>query len=266
MKQTDFAVSTNVFARNTLDFALETLGDAGFNRLQLWGHVSQFHPGYLTQTQAERLAGRVRGAGFEIVSFFPEGGAYPLNPASPDEDLRGYTVRYYKHAIDLGCAMGIGQMTFHPGYGLRDRPLREAIGAASRTWRTLGRYAMRRGIAVSLLNCTAVHLGSLEQLGALINEVGNITIALDVSLAARCPDALRALLKENGRIHTVHLSDGPLSHLAFGDGVLPMEEICRGIADAGYLDRTVITLDNRRYVLLPGAAVRQTAERIGAWM
>lgn len=263
MNIADFAISTNLFARNTLDFALKSLGGAGFSRLELWGHVAQFHPGYLDEAQARRLAERVRSAGFQIASFFPEGGAYPLNPASTDEALRDYTVRYYEHAIDLCRAMGVDRMTFHPGYGLWDRPQPETACAASKAWRTLGRYASDRGIEVSLLNCAAVHLGSLEQLGALVEEAGpELGIALDVSLAACTPDALKVLLKENGRIHSVRLSDGPDAHLAFDDGVLPLEEICQVVADAGHSARTIITLDNRRYVLDPDKAVRQTA----AWI
>lgn len=265
MNATDLAISTNLFARNTLDFALASLGRAGFDRLELWGHVAQFHPGYLDERQARQIGERVRDAGFDIVSFFPEGGAYPLNPASTDEALRRDTVGYYRHAIDLGRAMGVRRMTFHPGHGLRDRPPEEAVSAAARTWRALGLYAIDSGIEVSLCHCTAVGLGSIDQLGALVEATGvAIGVALDVSLAAQAPDAMQKCLAQGGPINAVRLSDGPGEHLAFGDGHLPLRAICGNIIDSGYWERTIITLDNRRYVLDPDRAVRQTAAWTGA--
>lgn len=263
MKVDNFAISTNAFARHSLRAALRVLKEAGFRKIELWGHVSQAHPWYLTPQEAEPLAKHLRCAGFEIVALHPEGGACPWNPASDMAEVRKRAVDYYLHCLKLAQSMDVGRMIVHPGYGLRDHPAEADLEVAADSWRRIGEQAGKLGVELELLHCTAAHLGGLEQLRQLVARAdAGLGICADVSLTTE--EELRSAL-EDAKVRGLRLADGPGGHLAFGEGKMPMEEICRRISGRGLLERSVISLDNRKYVLDPADAVRRTAEQICAW-
>ena len=139
MKLDDFAISTNVFARYSLQGALQLLRKVGFRRIELWGHVSQMHSGDFTPTAARELADRLRNEGFESVAFFPEGEGCPWNPASECAAVRERAVEYYAHCLELAKAMEIGRMIVHPGYGLLDHAPETDMEAATESWHRIGK-------------------------------------------------------------------------------------------------------------------------------
>ena len=265
MRRFDFAVCANLFPRNSLECALTAMRSCGFTRVQLWGHVAHFHPGYVTSAEAARLAERVRDQGMEIASLFPEGGSYPLNPAAAEAHLRQRSVDYYRRCLDLAAAMGIHRVVLHPGYGLLDRDERLAMDNAVHSWQVIGEYARELGLDAQLKNCAAVHLGSLGQLDRLIERSGvGLGICADVGLAldaGTSPAELMAMAEVRG----LNVSDGPGGHLAFGDGHYDLKNVCGEIEACGWAERTTLVMDHRAYVLEPEAALRRTAERILEW-
>lgn len=263
MKLDDFAISTNVFARYSLQGALQLLRKAGFRRIELWGHVSQMHSGDFTPTAARELADRLRNEGFEIVAFFPEGEGCPWNPASECAAVRERGVEYYAHCLELAKAMEIGRMIVHPGYGLLDHAPETNMEAAAESWHRIGTCAEALRVEMELLHCKAAHLGSLEQLRKLVRRSdAELGICADVSLMT--PDEMELSLQD-AKTRSYRLADGPGGHLSFGEGQRPMRDVCGRLAERGLLKNSIIALNNRKYVLDPGRAVTQTAQQIESW-
>lgn len=266
MKLSSFAVSTSAFSRNSLDYALNTIGNAGFRNIQLWGQVAHFHPEYISDGQALVLAKRIRSRGFYLDSFLPEGIAYPFNPASPDPDIRRATVNYYCRCICLCSDMQIDTMLVAPGSGLLDQAETQSLGYAVDTLGAIIACAKNEGVQIGLLHSACVHFDTLEKLLLLRSLLDDaVGLAVDAGLLAdEGIDIADALRQENGVLR-VQLADGRREHLAFGDGEAPLEAICAQIEAAGYIDRTVLMLNNRRYVLQPETALMQTADMIRKW-
>ena len=263
MRIEDFAISTNVFARYSLKSALQVLKKAGFRRIELWGHVSQMHPDCMTLSEARELAGRVRSEGFEIVAFHPEGEGCPWNPASERASVRERAVAYYGRCLELVSTMEIGRMIVHPGYGLLDHLSEAELDAAAESWHAIGKRAGELNVEMELLHCTATHLGSLEQLRRLAERAdAGLGICADVSLLT-LEEIEREL--QSAEVRGFRLADGPGGHLAFGEGRQPMQEICRKLSERCLLKRSILSLNNRKYILDPDRAVLQSARQIESW-
>ena len=267
MKLKDFIVSTCAFSRNSLEFALDSIANAGFDKIQLWGQVAHFHPEYINDEDANILSERIRGRGIILDSFFPEGSIYPFNPASPDPEIQTATKRYYHRCIQLCSIMGISTMIVTPGSGLIDRPESRTMDTAADVLAAIALDAREQGVELALLHSACVHLGSFAKLKELRQRLGDaVGIVADAGLLAAEGSCIEEALRSENGVIRIHLADGMHEHLAFGDGEIPLEETCSRIAAAGFADKTILVLNNRRYVLHPEKALMQTAEAICKWL
>lgn len=262
--KTNWIVSACGFGRNTLAFALQKIEAAGFRRFELWGNVAHFYPMRTTTGEAAAMAADIRRRGFEIPSFLPASAADPFNLASTDRTLREASVSYYAHCIALSDAMDVRCMIVHPGYGLRDGSPERARELAAESLDGLARRARELGVELVLLHTGAVHTGDWDALCALSKRTA-LGVALDVSLTAEEGGVFRERLQPENRVQLVRFSDGPGGHLEFGGGSLPLRTIFGEIAAAGLAERTVLTLDNRRTILAPEAALERTAAQMKKW-
>jgi len=197
----------------------------------------------------------------------PDKGGSHFNLASDNRDVRQSTVSYYKHCADLCGVMGIDHMTIHPGQGFLNKPMKNAFDCAVEAMQQVAEHALSRGVVPAVLHGGANFAPSFKRTLELLNAINltGVKIVLDANRAWCDGEDLEGLLSSHGEISLIQLSDGPEGPLALGDGRIPVKTLCSVINDAGYAGRVVLNLDNRRYVMDPGAAVAKTAETINSW-
>ena len=262
MRKCNLAVSLNAFARYSQTWALDALEELGFWRVELWGQVAHIHPGDLSEAEAEIMARRVRKRGFELASYMPE--APHLNLASGDALQREMALQGWKRCIRQCAAMEIPLMPLYPGYSPLDAAPDPAIRLCMDGVDALKTEAQGRGVELLLTHAEPPSLGAWETIVALSRAL-NMGVALDVSLAAARGSAQMERCLSEERVRMIRLSDGPGGHLAPGDGRIELVAVALAIHRAGMAERCVLTMDNRRNVMDPKAALRRCAQQFADW-
>lgn len=102
-----FAVLTNGFCRNSFEYTVETIQEAGIENMVLWGGISHCYPEYVCGGQLRKAKSVVRESGIKIIAMYPETVSYPFNLASREEVIRRRTMDYYSLCIGFCDEMRI---------------------------------------------------------------------------------------------------------------------------------------------------------------
>lgn len=256
----DIALSGAMYAKYSLDYALGSVRRAGCDKMEFWGGVAHGFPGYKTPEEAAGLLRKTQRAGVRIVSMLPDNGKYPFNISSGDRAVARDTVAYYRRCVDWCAAMEIGQITIHPGWQMLDEPPKTAWRGVAPTLRRVAEYALKRGVVPAILCGGTSVARTYAQAVELADrvDVAELGVAADLSIAYANGESLEELLRPEGRLRTLYLSDGP-GRLAFGDGSMPMRELCAQIETSRYRGILVLLADDRRYTLNAHEAAAKTA-------
>lgn len=170
-----------------------------------------------------------------------------LDPSSPNEDDREYTVQTLKGEATLVRELGGSTVVVHCSplwheaacvsaeeYAARDRQLRKSIAE-------LGRYGAARAVWYAFENLPGYHpIGSdVGRLAEMLREVGapHTGMCFDTGHANMTGDAARAIEAAREQILYVHLCDNDGladQHLMPGRGTLKMDEVAAGLWAVGY--------------------------------
>lgn len=228
---------------------LDDMAELGLRELELWGIAPHLHIPRVTTRRLDEIGRELRARELSVYCITPEQVAYPVNIASPDEELREASVAVFLRAAEICSTFGAPLLFLTSGRGAEDEP-RDA--AWKRSAESIGRIVSRA--AALGVDCVLEPLQRVESnlvttssdAAAMLAEVGAPTlgVALD-TVAMNVAGETVADYSRNlpGLVRHVHLIDGaPAGHLAWGDGEMNLDAVVGGLADMGYEGRITFEL------------------------
>ena len=112
-------------------------------------------------------------------------------------------------------------------------------------------------------------LTSADKVSRMVRSIGrkNLGVALDLGQMSVFGESVSDYFGPLGdKIWMVHIMDGaPGRHLAFGDGILPLQAYCRQLRRAGYQGPITLEINDAQYAKAPEAALQQCLRAMAQW-
>lgn len=163
-------------------------------------------------------------------------------------------------------------MLVNPGWGVWDERYDEAFDRAAASLQSAADYAAQQGVRLVLEHLTPQSsnlLTSADKVSRMVRSIGrkNLGVALDLGQMSVFGESVSDYFGPLGdKIWMVHIMDGaPGRHLAFGDGILPLQAYCRQLRRAGYQGPITLEINDAQYAKAPEAALQQCLRAMAQW-
>ena len=271
-----FAVMNNAYRRFPFAYFLDSMERLGLRWIDLWGGWPHLYAPEMTDRKLAQLRREMESRGLEVAAYTPEVLAYPYDLAAEDARLRRRSVEYMKLNLEIADALGSPLMLVGPGFCPWDTPREEAFQRLEDSLAELLEYgaAMSVGIAVEHLTTASSNLvnrpGDLARILRGLEKqpgAGHLGCVLDLGQMSIFGDTVPGYFEVLGeKIWIVHMMDGnPELHLAFGDGILPMETYYHQVNLAGYRGTITLEINDRRYLPEPHLAISRCVAAMEEW-
>jgi sugar phosphate isomerase/epimerase len=232
-----------------LVFAVRTIGDAGFDYIELWGEAPHAFTGW-TDKKVLKDALSTYNMVVTLHSPFTD-----LNPASPFQPVKGAIEKTLDTFIDFGVYLGATIITIHPGSVHSEAMVPSSAESSVATLRRMVKASGGR-LAINVENQTKSRskyhfplASTLESLELILAEVEKLGFTLDTGHAHANGQRPLSLAERVGpRLTEVHLSDnGGVSddHLIPGEGTADIDSLLHHVSGTNIL--VCLELDPHRY-------------------
>lgn len=242
----------------------------GVKNVELWGATPHFHLEDMTYREVVAVRHEIERRGLNLVCFTPEQCVYPINIASPYEEARRRSVKFFEDSIRVAGELGTDKVLVTSGHGYFDGSNQEEAWKWSReNLASLGDLASHYGITLALevLRHDESNLVyNLPTLKKMLDELdhpafGGMIDTIPMALAGERPVHYLNVLGD--KLVHVHFIDGaPRGHLAWGDGVLDMKGYLEEFDAYGYRNYLSLEITDGRYFMDPSASVDQSVEKL----
>ncbi|QUL53880.1 TIM barrel protein [Paenibacillus tritici] len=267
MIQLDQIATANFhYKRYSLNYFLDSSARLGFKNIELWASGPHFHLDYYTPQNVRDLKHSIKDRGLKVICLTPEQSVYPISISHPDPVYRKASVEFFCRHIETAVQLDCNQMLVTTGLAYLDAEESDMWNWCRESLEQICRTAEKEGVILPLEAFTSysTHVfNSAGHIAQMIREVGspNLKGLADTDvMAVTGKDTIHDFIRELGDNMTyVHFVDGnPGGHLVPGEGKLPMGEALQALSDCGYKGYLGLELLDRRYVLDPEQAVRNS--------
>lgn len=256
------------YVRYTMDRFLADVCDAGVSRIELWAAAPHFYIGDKTLADARALGRKVRGKGLDVVAFTPEQCIYPINISAKEPELRDRSVRYFLESMEFAVECGAPALLVTAGGGYRDEPAQQAFDRCVDSMGILCDRAEKLGIDLwmeSLPDSFANIIRSAREIRALMDKLGSPSLhaVYDVAGAIMTHETPEDYFTHlAGRVAHVHFTDSDAggSHLAWGDGIIDLDQLVAYLRSQEYEGSLTVELTNWKYNVDPRPPLTQCVE------
>lgn len=238
--------------------------------IELWGAEPHFHLEDMTYQEISAVRREIEKRDLKLICFTPEQCVYPINLAAPSLAARRRSVRFFEDSIRAAGELGCSKVLVTSGTGYFDGSnYYDAWNWAAQNLNSLGRLAEHYGVTLALevLRRDESNLVyDLTTLKSMLQEVGQDSIGgmidtIPMALAGEHPVQYLESLGE--KLVHVHFIDGaPKGHLAWGDGVLDMNQYLKEFDDFGYTGFLSLEITDGRYFMEPSKSVEQSIRHL----
>jgi sugar phosphate isomerase/epimerase len=229
--------------------AVQMIGDAGFDYIELWGEAPHAHPGW---TNKKSLKDALSTYNMLVTLHAP---FTDLNPASPFEPVKGAVEKTLETFVDFGDYLGATIITIHPGSVHSESMVPSSAESSVATLRKMVKAAGGR-LAINIENQTKSRskyhfplASTVESLELILAEIERLGFTLDTGHAHANGQSPLSLAERVGpKLTEVHLSDNGGSsddHLIPGEGTADINSLLRHISGTNIL--VCLELDPHRY-------------------
>lgn len=229
--------------------AVQTIGDAGFDYIELWGEAPHAHPGW---TDKKALKDALSTYNLLVTLHAP---FTDLNPASPFQPVKGAVEKTLESFVSFGDYLGATIITIHPGSVHNEALVPTSAESSVGTLRKMVKVSGGR-LTINVENQTKSKskyhfpLASTgESLELILAEVERLGFTLDTGHAHVNGQSPLSLAQRAGpKLTEVHLSDnGGASddHLIPGEGTADLNSLLHEISGKDIL--VCLELDPHRY-------------------
>lgn len=256
-----------IYQRYTLDYFLDSTVSLGLQNIELWGGEPHLNVEDATPQEIGAIRKSIRDRGLNLVCFTPEQCAYPINLASGRLASRRRSIDYFKKCIEVTGALECPMLLVSAGYGLFNEPKEEAWKRAVESLQKVAREAEAAGVVLALEPFYYPYTNVLTDLATtkkMLAEVGSpclkpmVDTACMVLTGDTLQDYAAAFGKDLVHIHFVDGNDTSSVHLAWGEGMFPLEEFRGCLKELGYEGHLTLELIGTQYLVEPEKAVAKS--------
>lgn len=260
------------YVRHTFDRFLADVRDTGVTKIELWAAAPHFYLGDKTLAEARALGARTRSLGLDIVAFTPEQCIYPINISAKERELRDRSVRYFLESMEFATECGAPALLVTAGGGYRDEPASEALERCVDSMGVLCDRAQKLGIDLwmeTLPDSFANIIRSARELRELMDKLSSPALhaVYDVAGAVMTKETREDYFTHlAGRVAHVHFTDADAggSHLAWGDGMIDLDDLVAYLRSQNYDGALTVELTNWKYNVDPTPPLTQCVSAMRA--
>jgi len=229
--------------------AIQAIGDAHFEYIELWGEVPHAYPGWVDR---EKLRDALSAYDMTLTTHAP---FTDLNPATPFQPVKGAVERTLEGFVRLSEFLGASIVTVHPGSVHNEALVPLSAGNSVETLRKMVKAA-GGSLAVNVENQakgrSKYHFplaSTTESIDLMLAEVEGLRFTLDTGHAhVNAQDPLVLAERVGSKLTEVHVHDNSGSsdeHLVPGEGTADLKGFMEKIAGRDLL--VCLELDPHRY-------------------
>jgi sugar phosphate isomerase/epimerase len=201
-------ISTWSLLHSDVYSAVRSIGDAGFDYIELWGEVPHAYHGWVNKRQLKDV---LSNYSFTVTMHAP---FTDLNPATPFEPVKGAVTKTLKEFVNFASDVGAARVTFHPGSVHSGVLVPQSVEDVVGLLRQLVRESSGR-LVINIENQARTHshydfpVGSdAESIITILANVEGSSYTLDSGHAhANGEEPLRVYERLKDSVTEVHLSD-----------------------------------------------------------
>jgi len=240
--------------------------------IEIWGGSPHLYYEDITQEKLCKIKDKIASRGMKISAFTPEQVLYPYNIAAREPEIRKRSIEYFKKNIQIAVELEAPILLINAGWGYLDESKEEAWKRSMESLSIIAEYALKHEITLALEPLTKISSNLInysDELAQMISEVKSPVLSgmLDVGQMAILGETVEDYFKALGKSPVyIHIMDGkPEGHLAFGDGILPVEHYINEAIRLGYEGYFAMEINDRRYYLEPDYAIGKSLEKLKSW-
>ncbi len=256
---------TNAFKNFSLEYALDSLSELGYNGIELWCKGQHITP-YDKAERVDEIKKLLAERGLEIYALSAH-----LDFITASDELRAANIDKFKLVMDLARKFGVKKVVTASGY-LDEVPSSERRGMDKRFYDSmveLGEYAKSKKMIIALEPEPEKLLKTPSQAVELIEKIGipvfrtvcdmSHAIALNMTPV----EFIREMEEYLGHIHLDDAVYGqhPHKHLIPGDGEIDYKEVFSYLEDIGYDDW--ISMELNQHTEKPKEAAMKAIDHLG---
>lgn len=245
--------STFFFIQKPIHEVVDEIVDHGVRTIELSLEIP-----HLANMNSEFVR-RMRGLRHHGVEFSIHAPFFEMNLGSHQEEIREFSRRRVKAAIDMAYSIGANPVVVHPGYTFWMGKIKEIVETSRRHFMkelaAMVSYGKNRGITIALEHIPMhfFFFYDLPEFAELQKDIAHLTMAFDVGHAyvtkrtKGVSDAEGAIMEDvkaigMGRISHVHLHNnkGKRDDHLFPEGNIDMPRILNFLKDNGYCGKVII--------------------------
>jgi protein FrlC len=231
----------------------------GFKTMDLWAgppHAAIYHDGCPDIRGLRRL---LDAAGIRVSALTPECRLSHYSLCAFDAYARNRSLDYFANAIRTAADLGAPIVALGCHRAAWDHGREEAFLGAVEALRHIAPLAAELGVIVAVETAPAYEscvLNTIEELGCLLDKVPNVRACLNITAAVCAGESLDEWFSRFGdRLVHIHFADGrPEGYLAWGDGLLPLDEYLDALNKNGYKGCLGLLINDTRYLEKPEEA------------
>ena len=252
------AFSTNAFKKNTLDEAIDVIGDIGYAGVELMADLHHAYPPTMdaarrAQAQQHLAARKLPVSNVNAFTLFACGDTYHPTWIEDDAASRERRIEHTLHCIDLAAQFGAKTISLQPGGPTIGTTITRDL-AAERYAEGLSRVlpkAKERNLILAIEPEPGLFIETageyLEFKNRFFANEPNVLMNCDIGHLFCVGDDPAAVIRDHAEhVAHVHLEDIGKNrvhqHLTPGKGVIDFAEIFRALDDIGYEGWTTVEL------------------------
>ena len=254
-----------VYKFYSLDYFLDAMERLGYESIELLANAPHFYVPDLTPGEMAAIRQKIADHHLRTICYTPDQCSYPVNISYHRETARRRSIQNLLQQIEVCSFLGCEQMLLTSGYGYFDEPKEHAWQRMIDSLGQLSQKAQQEGIVLVLEPIRTDETNLVTDLPSLkraLREVGSPYLKgmLDTSPMYYAGESIAQYAQELGEdLWHIHLIDGrPAGHLAWGDGIFPLESYIRQIQQAGYTRYLTQELTSAEYYNDPNPAMEQS--------
>ncbi|MBQ3266877.1 MAG: TIM barrel protein [Atopobiaceae bacterium] len=244
-----------------LDYLLDGHAEAGYEVIELVGQAPHFNMDFDWNQNPEEVRKMAEDRGLRIALFTPECSCFQWKNNYADEAAHKKSMEYLKRGMDVCRRMGANMMLTNACGDTMDEAHDVIYDRAIRHFTEIAGYAQEAGVTVALEAVRPQEARTcitLDEIAGLVEAVDNpyLGAALDTVAMGVQGETPRQWFERLGdKIVHCHFVDGrPYAHLAWGEGLFPLERYINVLNEFGYEGLLSQELTDDRYYDDPKAA------------
>lgn len=265
VKREQLAAMNWHYKRFSLEYCLKALEKIGFSSIAFWAGPPHFQIDDCGYEDISALARQLEEHHLKCVSFTACASHQMYQFGIDGEEHIRQAYRYFTNGIHAASELEVPLMTVNAGNGFFNMPRANAWKRACELLHRVAEEGRRCGVTLTVESSrpqetrTAV---TLQDMKRLLNDVGHpdCKAMIDTTAMGASNETVWEWFEAFGDdIRNLHFIDsGPAGHLAWGDGIFPLDDMLRCLNRYRYTGPICFEITHERYWHTPEKADAQT--------